>query len=272
MNRRLLLTCPLRKEVLDLLQKHCDEFVKRVARLREPHNKVLIRDARGQIFTYGSYCLGVYGPGSDIDTLCTAPRYVTRQDFFEHFPKVLRETAPKGAVTDVSPVETAFVPIIKLEYWGISIDLIFSRIATLKQFPPPGELDLKYNEYLRGLDDAELRSLNGTRVTEEILNLVPEPSTFRLALRAIKLWAQRRAVYANIIGFPGGVVWAMLVARVCQLYPRAASATIVWKFFEIIRQWPWPTPIQLKHPDSGPLNVRVWNPKVGNNCLFGWGP
>lgn len=175
---------------------------------------------------------------------------------------MLKEMAPKGSIADLTPVEDAFVPIIKFEYWGISIDLIFSRIATLTQFPPHGQLKLTNNQYLRGLDDAELRSLNGTRVTNEILNLVPEQATFRLALRAIKLWAQRRAIYANIIGFPGGVVWAMLVARVCQLYPKAAAATIVAKFFHIIRKWPWPQPVQLKQMEEGPLNVRVWNPKV----------
>lgn len=238
--------------------------MRRVAREREPTNEVLIRDARGEIFTYGSYCLGVYGPGSDIDTLVTAPRYVTREDYFRHFPSLLKEMSPKGAITDLTPVEDAFVPIIKFEYWGISIDLIFSRIATLNQFPPRKELKLTNNEYLRGLDDRELRSLNGNRVTEEILHLVPEQSTFRLALRAIKLWAQRRAIYANIIGFPGGVVWAMMVARTCQLYPMAAASTIVTKFFHIMKIWRWPEPVQLKHFDDGPLNVRVWNPKVSS--------
>lgn len=251
-----------RERVIEDLRRIADEFVRKVARAKEPHNEVLIRDARGEIFTYGSFCLGVYGPGSDIDTLVTAPRYVTRDDYFKYFPDLLKEMAPPGAITNLTAVEDAFVPIIKFEYWGISIDLIFSRIATLTQFPPRYQLQLTNNEHLRGLDDRELRSLNGTRVTKEILNLVPEQSTFRTALRAIKLWAQRRAIYANIIGFPGGVVWAMMVARVCQLYPKATSSTIVAKFFLVMKGWPWPIPVQLKHMEDGPLNVRVWNPKI----------
>ncbi|KAF4908640.1 Poly(A) polymerase pla1 [Colletotrichum viniferum] len=255
-----------RSLVINHLQQICDEFVKRVARKREEGNEALIRDARGQIFTYGSFRLGVYGPGSDIDTLVVAPKYVTRSDYFEIFPGLLKEMAPSDAITDMAVVEDAFVPIIKFEFFGISIDLIFSRIAMLKQLPK--EFNVQDSGLLRGLDEAELRSLNGTRVTDEILSLVPEEATFKLALRAIKLWAQRRAIYANIMGFPGGVAWAMLVARVCQLYPKAASSVIVNKFFHIMRRWPWPQPVLLKNVEGGPLQVRVWNPKVYKGDQF----
>lgn len=226
---------------------------------------MLIKSARGKVFTYGSFRLGVFGPGSDIDTLIVAPKYVTRDEYFKYFPEMLVEMAPKGSITDLTVVNDAFVPIIKFEYSGISIDLIFSRIIQ-KQLPPTFQ-DLKDSGLLRGLDEAELRSLNGTRVTDEILSLVPEQSTFKLALRAIKLWAQRRAVYANIMGFPGGVAWAMLVARVCQLYPKAATSVIVNKFFLVMSQWRWPQPVLLKPIESGPLPVRVWNPKVYLSAL-----
>ncbi|KAK1464397.1 hypothetical protein CCUS01_07970 [Colletotrichum cuscutae] len=255
-----------RYEVIAHLERICDEFVKRVARKREAGNEALIRDARGKIFTYGSFRLGVFGPGSDIDTLVVAPKYVTRADYFEIFPNLLKEMAPPGSITDMAVVADAFVPIIKFEFDGISIDLIFSRIAMLKQLNK--DFTVQDSGLLRGLDEAELRSLNGTRVTDEILSLVPEESTFKLALRAIKLWAQRRAIYANIMGFPGGVAWAMLVARVCQLYPKAASSVIVNKFFHIMRRWPWPQPVLLKHVEGGPLQVRVWNPKLYKGDQF----
>ncbi|KAL7787025.1 Poly(A) polymerase [Trichoderma ceciliae] len=255
-----------RLKVLASLQEICDEFVRKVAKEKEPKNDMLIKNARGKVFTYGSFRLGVFGPGSDIDTLIVAPKYVTREDYFKHFPELLVSMAPKGAITDLTVVTDAFVPIIKFEYSDISIDLIFSRIIQ-KQIAPDFD-NLKDSSLLRGLDEAELRSLNGTRVTDEILALVPEESTFKLALRAIKLWAQRRAVYANIMGFPGGVAWAMLVARVCQLYPKAATSVIVNKFFLVIGQWRWPQPVLLKPIGSGPLPVRVWNPKVYKGDSF----
>jgi poly(A) polymerase len=43
---------------------------------------------------------------------------------------------------------------------------------------------------LKNLDPKCVRSLNGCRVTDEILRLVPNIDNFRLALRAIKLWAK----------------------------------------------------------------------------------
>ena len=113
-------------------------------------------------------------------------------DFFSDFPPVLERMAPAGAIEKLTPVPDAYVPIIKLELSGISIDLIFARLM-ISTIPP--NIDVKNNEYLRGLEEREARALNGTRVTDEILELVPEQKTFRLALRAIKLWAQREYIF-----------------------------------------------------------------------------
>lgn len=247
-----------REKTLQLLKKVTIEFVKEVGRLKGL-SPAAIEAAGGALFTFGSYRLGVYGPGSDIDTCIVAPKHVQIEDFFAHFPPTLERMAPPGNIQELTPVPDAYVPIIKLQYAGINIDLIFARLMLPSV---PENIDLKNNDYLRGLDEREVRSLNGTRVTDQILDLVPQQKTFRLALRAIKLWAQRRAIYSNIVGFPGGVAWAMLVARVCQLYPQATGSVIVGKFFRIMNRWAWPQPVLLKPIDDGPLQLKVWNPKI----------
>lgn len=121
--------------------------------------------------------------------MIVGPKHVTIDDFFADFPPTLERMSPEGAIEKMTPVPDAFVPIIKIEFSGISIDLIFARLIVPSV---PLNLDLKNKDYLRGLDEKEVRSLNGTRVTDEILELVPQQKTFRLALRAIKLWAQRK--------------------------------------------------------------------------------
>ncbi|KAF2461867.1 poly(A) polymerase Pap [Lineolata rhizophorae] len=248
-----------RAQILDKLQHIVEEFVRHVGRLKGMSGSVL-EQAGGLVSTFGSYRLGVYGPGSDIDALVAAPKHVSRDDFFDHFPSILEKMSKPGEIEELTPVRDAHVPIIKLEYSGISIDMIFTRLALSAVTKG---MDLKDKALLRGLDETDLRSINGTRVTDEILTLVPQVKTFRTALRAIKLWAQRRGVYGNVIGFPGGVAWAMLVARICQLYPMASASTIVNKFFHLMRQWPWPRPINLKaNIEEGPLNVRIWNPRI----------
>lgn len=244
-----------RGEVLAIFQKMVQDFVFAVSKSKNMTDG-MARDAGGKIFTFGSYRLGVYGPGSDIDTLVVVPKHVAREDFFTVFELILRKRPELEEITSVSD---AFVPIIKIEFDGISIDLIYARLNVPRV---PVDMTLDDKNLLKNIDEKDLRSLNGTRVTDEILQLVPKPTVFKHALRCIKMWAQQRAVYGNIYGFPGGVAWAMLIARICQLYPNAVSAVIVEKFFNIYTKWNWPQPVLLKPIEDGPLQVRVWNPRL----------
>lgn len=69
-------------------------------------------------------------------------------------------------------------------------------------------------------------------------------------------------MYSNSLGYFGGVSWAMLVARTCQLYPNATAATIVHKFFLVFSRWKWPQPVLLKQPDNVNLGFPVWDPRI----------
>lgn len=80
--------------VADLVKK----FVRKVAYNRGLSESAA-NSAGGKIFTFGSYRLGVHGPGSDIDTLCVVPKHVSREDFFDVFEPMLRELE---GVTEVS--------------------------------------------------------------------------------------------------------------------------------------------------------------------------
>ncbi|XP_059373462.1 poly(A) polymerase gamma isoform X2 [Carassius carassius] len=236
-----------------------NSFVKEwIAEISESKNLPLssVTNVGGKIFTFGSYRLGVHTKGADIDALCVAPRHIERTDFFSSFFEKLKR---HDEIKDLRAVEDAFVPVIKFKFDGIEIDLLFARLA-LQSIPD--NLDLRGDSLLRNLDIKSIRSLNGCRVTDEILYLVPNKENFRLTLRAIKLWAKRRGIYSNMLGFLGGVSWAMLVARTCQLYPNAVAATLVHKFFLVFSKWEWPNPVLLKQPEDSNLNLPVWDPRV----------
>ncbi len=98
--RRELTRCTFvfREIVLGRLAALIKKFVRQVS-LSRGLSEAAANAAGGKIYTFGSYRLGVHGPGADIDTLCVAPRHVTRDDFFNVLEGMLREM---DGVTEVS--------------------------------------------------------------------------------------------------------------------------------------------------------------------------
>lgn len=90
-----------RVKVLGILQELAQEFVFQVSKKKNMSDG-MAKDAGGKVFTFGSYRLGVHGPGSDIDTLVVVPKHVTREDFFTVFDEILRTRPELDEITPVS--------------------------------------------------------------------------------------------------------------------------------------------------------------------------
>ncbi|XP_058732461.1 nuclear poly(A) polymerase 1-like isoform X1 [Vicia villosa] len=279
-----------REEVLGRLDQIVKIWVKTITRAKG-FNEQVVQEANAKIFTFGSYRLGVHGSGADIDVLCVGPRYATRnEDFFGVLHKMLSKMPE---VTELHPVPDAYVPVMGFKFNGVSMDLLY---ANLSLWVIPEDLDLSQESILQNTDEQSVRSLNGCRVTDQILNLVPnvqvldinsvdkdrifmssfdvtsgfpimgyisisELQNFRTTLRCMKLWAKRRGIYSNVAGFLGGINWALLVARICQLYPNALPNMSVPRFFRIYTEWHWPNPVMLCEIRYGCLGLRIWDPR-----------
>jgi len=222
-----------------------------------PHD--LAKEAGANIYTSGSYRLGLRERGADIDTICVRPNHVTRDDFFGTL-QTLMENNPQ--VENVTSIPDAKVPMIGFDYEGVAIDLLF---AQLPRTSIPRNLDISDDNILRGVDEGTLLSLNGPRVTDLLVKVVPNHETFLKVLRCVRIWAKRRALYSNKIGFLGGVNWAILVAFVCKLYPKAAPARVLYRFFWWMKEWKWPTPIMICTVKDVGLGKKIWDPKKNHS-------
>ena len=238
--------------------------------------------AGGELYTSGSYRLGVHEPGADIDTIAVAPSFCSRDDFFgsnyvppgdamdegddedgeqARDPDSLAERIRREPnVTNFVPVENAAVPILTFDWEGINIDLLFARLSTSSI---PRNFDIDNDLVLSGVDAATEKSLNGPRVTNLIAALVggteQRYQTFLTVVRLVRKWAKNRGLYSNKMGYWGGVNINMAVALVLQLYPNACPASALRKFFLVFKSWRWPNPVMLTRPHDAELGLQVWN-------------
>lgn len=188
-----------------------------------------------RLISFGSFRLGVHSPQSDVDILALCPPQITRNDFFSSFVEILRENQH---VKGVHPIPSAFTPVIKFIMRDIKVDLLFVRLIdgekllnadsnqndAVNEMPNKDSLVVLESQrfefelddsMLVGLDEPSVRSLNGVRVAQFLLNIIPDKVNYCIVLRTVKQWASVHGLYSNVLGFLGGINWALLVAWVC---------------------------------------------------------
>uniref|UniRef100_A0A8D0FXA1 polynucleotide adenylyltransferase n=1 Tax=Strix occidentalis caurina TaxID=311401 RepID=A0A8D0FXA1_STROC len=177
-----------------------------------------VANVGGKIFIFGSYWLGVHTKGADRDAISVAPRHVERSDSFQSFFENLKH---QEEIKNLRAVEDGYVPVVKFEFDGIEMDLVFARpsVQTVSD-----NLGLRDDWHLRSLDTRCILSLNGEMHITQLQVLVS---------------ALGHGIYCNLLGFLGGVSWTMLVARTCPLYSKALASALVtsssWFVFQMVR-------------------------------------
>ena len=152
-------------------------------------------------------------------------------------------------MSQLRQLPAAYVPVIKMNYRGVEVDLTMARVVTANTITSK-ETFLMTEDVTRHMEPECLRSLNGYRACCEILTLVPRPDTFKRVLRLVKIWAKKHGIYSQILGFLGGASWAILVAKACQLVgTEGRQDSLLYtlhRFFVIFAGWAWPDPVYIK--------------------------
>ena len=103
--------------------------------------------------------------------------------------------------------------------------------------------------------------------TNLIVELVPNYDSFIVALRCIRLWAKRRGLYSNKMGYLGGINCSILTALVCQLFPNGSPSAILRWFFKIFSQWEWTEPVMLCEVVDLGYDFEVWSNRGRQNVM-----
>lgn len=219
--------------------------------------KSLQKPFSGQFFLFGSFKMQVNHKDSDLDTVCIVPSFISRDEHF--FGGLLTILKGFDKVREIYAVD-AMVPLIKLKFSNIPIDILFARL----EMPIlPLEEDFFNNDtgLLKNIDEKSYKSLNGLRTADLIMKGVSNPIQYRLLLKLIKLWAKNQLLYSSIMGYLGGISWAILAAKICQLYPNYCITQLLERFFFIYSLWLWDEmPVYIETMRNTPETVL--NPKL----------
>ena len=89
----------------------------------------------------------MFTPDADIDALCLAPSFISRQDFFGSFCEKLSMCAD---VSKLSAVPEAYTPVVKFYIGGQPIDMVFVSLGIVDI---PKDLDILNDDNLQGLGE-----------------------------------------------------------------------------------------------------------------------
>ena len=128
--------------------------------------------------------------------------------------------------------------LCRISKWHIN-SLVFSLLTQVRweRSPPMREGVTSVTSSLIGWDHSHMTWVNRYKSCPRFAILQRATQIYDHTVSAFSISPSGQGIYSNVLGFLGGVSWAMLVARVCQLYPNAAPSTLLLKFFLVFSKW-----------------------------------
>ena len=201
------------------------------------------------LFPFGSHYLGTSTDDSDIDILCGC----LGGDNIDTCIEILKDVEDVEIVAKVP----SYIPLLKLIVKGIPVDITFATLTekchrqNLMDFIEPTENNA--------------RAVNGVFVSDFLRESVSNWGLFTEVVKRVKKWATERKIYGSMLGFPGGMAWTLMVAKIFQLgiFNHFTPVDEAFnKFLWIYKYWKWPAPIVIceKYEPEGGNKYKNWNP------------
>lgn len=234
--------------------------------IRNTENDSELNDRVRLIYPFGSFVYGDIQRNSSLDLIFIAPHFIKRKQFIQDFFAIL-ENLPE--IIEAVAVDTVRIPNIRLNINDVAIYLTFANVKM--NFLLKLE-DMRDTAIYKDMDTQCGLSMNGYLTALDVLDCIPRRESFVISLMAIKHWAKKRGIYSAKLGFLGGISWAIMLIRICQLYPNATASILVKKFFAEYSKWSWPEPVRIKGPINDRVNkksrLRNWDSKYHSKELM----
>uniref|UniRef100_A0A914H7Y6 Polynucleotide adenylyltransferase n=1 Tax=Globodera rostochiensis TaxID=31243 RepID=A0A914H7Y6_GLORO len=233
----------------------------------ENSEKHLPKYSEPQLLMSGSQLIGAYIDGSDLDLLCVVPDTFDFYHFYEENEDSLKSFLKKKLHGIIS---LNWIPgkvkILRIELQNIEIDLL--PVFVPEKFLLKKDLKLEDDELIQLLtNESSIYALAGYRSGKYQMSLVPSRKEFTALLKAVKIWAKNRLIYAGIFGYFNGATLSVMTAKICTLFPHAPLSYLLYQFFSIYSKWNWSqgAPVMLAPVTPITLNqfVRTWPPIFG---------
>ena len=115
----------LRTKSIQYLQEIVETWYIKVGMEVKNMERHLLESKKAKVLVFGSYKLGVHFQGTDIDTICVFPTFISKDEFLDDFKNFI---TGKENISDVLKIHEAQTPIIKLKVNGISFDLLYAAV------------------------------------------------------------------------------------------------------------------------------------------------
>ena len=234
----------IRTRSIQYIQGIVEQWYLKIGQEQKEMSRQLLESKMAKVLVFGSYRLGVHFAGTDIDTICVFPQFISKEEFLSGFKDFI---TGKEDIEDVIKIQEAQTPIIKVKVLGIPFDLLYASID-INHINSQNDIEkfIMNEQMFRSLEPVSQRSFNGYLGNVNIQKSVPNYGIYRNFLRIIKLWAKRRCIYSAQFGYLSGIACAIMVAKIHQENPNLDVTDLVYKFFEVYSQSDWKNPIAIQ--------------------------